>query len=289
MDRIYEKIIAFDTTFNYSLISKKTKANEIYHVEGEGIKLIMKIIKNKSEEEFVLISYVLKALNKNDFPTASLYYQKYDGKNIYLILEYIEGLKKIEYSREKNILITNMMKKFYKITEKFQCIDEKLNLIYHIKKFENEFSDMPELLTLAKKSINYIHNNYSLTTRLLLFDVNTSNFLESEIDSETYLVDFDDIIFGELEYDLADFFTDFDCYGDNLNQIIYTYADFLRQFKNEQFYIEKIMHYVILILIYDLKRETSNDRKKMLIEKIKCMYDNFENSVKTLKNTLHTI
>jgi hypothetical protein len=88
-------------------------------------------------------------------------------------------------------------------------------------------------------------------------------------------------------YDLADFFTDFDCYLDSMKESLFIYADFLRFFKDEHFYIEKIMHYAILILIYDLSNEKNNDRRNILIEKIKCLYDKFDEIMNTLKATLH--
>lgn len=260
----FEDIIYY---FSENQITKTKKQTDIFLVENHknDLKYIYKINHTKTKEEFDLITKTILLLNKNNFPTAKLITSKYEDSKSYFVFEFLKGnniKKKEKYLKP----ISELLIKFYEITKKIDY-NENLNFSKYVEK--SNFKIENQLLNnIFKNKIEKLKNNKH--KQLIINDVNTSNFIEDG--EKLYLIDFDEIFFSEIELDLADFFTDYFSiqYKEehNLFEIINVYKKYINYFTDYKINIEKIMDYMILILIKEI---TPNATKEENLLKLRCL------------------
>ncbi|MFW6286040.1 MAG: hypothetical protein ACOC16_02865 [Nanoarchaeota archaeon] len=280
---IFEKIINFDSNFQYKQISKTKKATDIYLVEDKKVnqntkKYILKINHQKNKEEYNLIINTIKLLNKNKYPTPKLLHSKYINSKSYFIFEYIKG-NPIKQESKNIIPISNLIKEFYNIT-KNTPINSNLTLQEKVKNFKLNIST-PIYKKIFYDILTQIIQNIQ-NEKLRIIDINTSNFIN--IENQLYIIDFDEIFFTEIEFDIADLFTDFvKIHKDSFFEIIKYYNLFLNEFKEYDINNEKIINYMILILISELTNNAPKEENTWKMQAIHFLFTNKNTFLKYLK------
>lgn len=249
-------------------IPKTKKATDIHIVQNQDEKYIFKINHNKTKEEFELIIQTIQKLNSSKFPTAKLIYSEYTNNKSYFIFEYINGekIKKDEHNLKQ---IANLTKQFYKITKEM-LINPNLTFNSLSKKVTLK-TQSPILLDIFQKTLTkLLINNHE---QLIICDINSSNFINTK--NGLYMIDFDEIFFCEIEFDIADFFTDyFKINKTSIAEIIKNYKSYLIQFKEYEISISKILNYIILILISELTSSASQSENQYKMETLKFILKN---------------
>jgi thiamine kinase-like enzyme len=161
------------------------------------------------------------------------------------------------------------MREFYNVTKDFE-VEEDLRLLNYAKDIKKK--NLGVLNNIFEKTLDRVKKNKK-EERLLIVDINSSNFIETK--SDIYMIDFDEILFGEIEFDLADFFTDFfEREKQSLKEIIEIYKEFLSYFDNYSYDVDKILDYIILILISELTPNTKDSENEYKLRGVKFILAN---------------
>jgi thiamine kinase-like enzyme len=277
MDKIVE-IINSQTTafkinnkeyiFSENAIPKTKKATDILIAKNKDEKYIFKINHTKTEEEFELIKKTIMELNSSNFPTAKLVYCEYKDNKSYFIFEYIKGSKitKIENHLQK---IAELTKQFYEITKKIP-LNPNLTFNSLAPKIRIK-TQSPILHDIFNKALHELLR--SSHTQLIICDINSSNFIENQ--KGLYMIDFDEIFFCEIEFDLADLFTDyFKTNKGKIAETIKNYRKYISEFKEYDISIQKILDYIILILISELTPNAPQSENHDKMETLKFILKN---------------
>lgn len=219
-------------------ISDKTKKNSIvFKINYEKKNYILKILENKTKEEFNLIIYTIELIKNLKIPKL-LFFKYYKNKS-YFIFEYLNGKK--DFSQKDTI---NFLKKFYKKTSNTK-INNFLNCDF-FKKYEELLNYLEEPLKYKIKEILFELKKNS-QKKIILTDINSSNSIYFK--NNFYFFDFDEVLIGEIEWDLAYLYIDL-----KINSLFEENSlKFLKELNFEilkKFDIDKLNKYIILVLVF---------------------------------------
>lgn len=252
---MYDEIINFNEKFTYKRFKKTNNYSDSYLVDD---KYILKITNNKTKTQFDLIVKIIQNLNEKNFPTAKCLFSKYKNNKSYFVFEYIRGDK---ITKDKKYIkdISNLINLFYDMTKDFE-IEKDNCLLYQAHKMiisiNNDKYKQIFIETIEKLKKN--QNNL----RLIITDVNTSNFIIK--DNKLYLIDFDEVLFGEIEFDLADFIEDY--FNLNIETLDEKVEDIKFLLESFEINSEKIIDYLISILIFELNFNSYNKKRVDFLE-----------------------
>jgi len=141
-----------------------------------------------------------------------------------------------------------LLGEFYRIAKDISFLNQDYKVKY-LKKIEFVKSGMSNVT--HKRISDNIKNNIESdfdSSNLILMDINLTNFIVSK--GEMYLIDFDEVSFGEIEFDIADLFLNFaidkNIFNlDKARSILDSYNGFGFNVR-----VSRIFDYMILLLFY---------------------------------------
>ncbi|MCA9496957.1 MAG: phosphotransferase [Nanoarchaeota archaeon] len=282
-DEVFENIISFDSRFNYEKLPTNNKfKSEVYLVSSSKFddKYVYKIF-SRGKKEYELIKKVILELNVNKYSTPILYYYKYDdlSAKVHFIFEYIVSDQKFDINDKSHLdNFFNLLIDFYNLTGQLSGENRNDYIISKIKKVEKCLSEdylNRKVFEFIKKDLKELMGE----NRVILRDINPTNILISK--GNFYLIDFDEVAFGEIECDLADIYLNF-----TLAKSVLENIGFLSELKlrleskldfSKNLNSDKIIYYLILILYHEIFFifET-NSQKLFNLKKIKFFFENRE-------------
>ncbi|MCA9460144.1 MAG: hypothetical protein KC550_06360 [Nanoarchaeota archaeon] len=291
-NKIFERILAFDSKLNYERLFTNNKfKSEVYLISSIDFKekYVYKIF-SRGKIEYDLILDVILKLNNFNFLCPKLFYSKFDEnkKKIHLIYEYIDCDEKFDISNDFHISnFILLLKNFYEITKFIDGENRNQYFLSKIERIERKLGEdnlNGRIFEFIKKDLSNLMGvkgsmgvgggvSVSLN-RVILRDINPTNILISK--GKFYLIDFDEISFGELEFDLADIYLNFSS-GKNVseNLLFLNKIIFGLDLKDYDIISIKIIYYLILILYHEsLFIFESNSEKLSNLKKIKFFFEN---------------
>lgn len=255
-----------------SLLSNNEKINShVFKVKYMDSFYVLKLLKKISITQ---INLILEVLNKiSDLNTPKLEFSEViedDGNknlfNLILVFEYIDGVKCFDFDENLNFL-----KEFYKNTKRIN-LDEYLDLNFFFK-FEEILKYLEQPL---KSKVQEILDKLSRESnfRVILADINTSNSIKRNLDVKFYYFDFEEVLIGDIYWDLAYFYVDL--YQENLLENS-SFSEFEYKLKKHNFLElfnlenslekyclqndEKFNNYLILVLLYKSVQECQENKE----------------------------
>ncbi len=311
---IFEEIISFNQKFNYKLIKSKNN-NKVYKItskinyENNTTKQIF-ILKINNEikdiEEFHLKTQIITKLHENNFNTPELYYNKFSNNLSYFIFEYINTKENInlnnnnnnnDYNNSNNTehlikkeriqILTNFLCDFYTITDNINPYNENLKIANIIDKINSKTKNNPTLCKIEKSAIEII-KSHGINSYCIITDVNASNIIMEETTKKYYMIDFDEICFGDYEFDISDYFSEIilEINFKKALSIIIKMSKTIKEKTNKQIIPEKIINYTILNLIRDLRKTNSKALNNKILWKINLIHEQKEILISFIKNNI---
>lgn len=249
----FNKIITEENLKKYKNLSKNI-CRQTYKIEIGKKNYILKINSSKTLEEFELIVKTIQTLNENKFSTPKLIISKYEHNISYFLFEYVEESidKEIKGLRDKDIeTILKLVKEFYKLTSKIANENKENQIILYVEKNIEKFS------FIHKNLLHNIINELKETTskcRLIVTDINKTNFLNSK--KTLNMIDFDEVCFSEIEYDISQIFLNFilnEKPKNSLEQNIKELKKIIKEFEKITVINPlKIINYLIIAMYHDI-------------------------------------
>lgn len=278
MEKInFEKIIKKD--FSKYVNLSKNICRQIYKIELNKKNYILKLNNSKTKEEYELIIKTILTLNETKFKTSTLIFSKYENNTSYFLFEYLNGIE-TKIFEIKDII--NIVQEFYKITEN---ISNKTNENHIIKTIENNLENFSFIHKNILHKIIIELKEIRNQNRIIITDINQTNFIQFK--KNIYLIDFDEICFSEIEYDIAQIFLNFILYTNSKNSLeqnIIELKKIIIEFKNiSEIYNLKIINYLIISMYHDIiKYNHKKEIQENIFKKIIYILNNKELILKRL-------
>jgi len=278
---------------------------ETYRIEKNKESYILKINSSKTNKEFELIKKTIQTLNENNFQTPKLLFSTHQQNKSYFLFEDItetgdgrlgtgavttqasfgNRLSSIDKNQEQKRKIEDIIKileKFYKITEKIENNNKNENqIITYIENNLERFSFIHK--NILHKIINELKEINTNQNRLIITDINNTNFLEFK--KKTYIIDFDEVCFCEIEYDIAQVFLNFILNENPKNSLEQNISE-LKKIITEYNKISetsnlKIINYLIISMYHDIiKYDHHQEIQEQIFKKVIFILNNKETILK---------
>ena len=283
----FNALIVTDNLKKYKNLSKNI-CRETYRIEKNKENFILKINNSKTKEEFELIKKTIQTLNDNNFQTPKLLFSIYWQNKSYFLFEDISetGALEIQSKRDteqkkKNETILKLLQKFYKITLEIENNKNENQIINFIENNIERFSFIHK--NILHKIINELKEIKTNQNRLILTDINYSNFLEFK--KKNYMIDFDEVCFSDIEYDIAQVFLNFilnENPKNSLEQNIFELKKIIKEYDkiSENNHL-KIINYLIISMYHDIiKYDHHKEIQEQIFKKVLFILNNKETIIK---------
>lgn len=210
-------------------------------------RFVLKYVFNQNCEVFEqIVEIYLKLQDRINLPKLLDYRIGVD--EVVFLFEYVESFKEFEFSEQNLILMARSLSLFYSETRDFFLF--------------NSFKSFVDSLLICDKKIErrvreVMKGVKSSRQRLVLEDIHFSNFILSK-DERLFLIDLDNLMFAEVEYDLAKVFLLIlkRCVELRTRDFLDLFNLFLKNFEFE-FDRDKIWSYVEIIMLLKIDEYTN--------------------------------
>ncbi len=278
----FNSLVKTENFKKYKNLSKNI-CRETYRIEKNKENYILKINNSKTNKEFELIKKTIQTLNENKFQTPKLLFSIYQQNKSYFLFEDITETGASEQKRKIEDIIKILLK-FYKITQKIENNNNNENqIINFIENNIERFSFIHK--NILHKIINELKEINQSQNRLIITDINNTNFLEFK--KKTYIIDFDEVCFSDIEYDIAQIFLNFilnENPKNSLEQNISELKIIITQYnKISETSNLKIINYLIISMYHDIiKYDHHKEIQEQIFKKVLFILNNKETIIKHL-------
>lgn len=275
-EKEFTKLITSENLSKYKNLSKNF-CRKVYKIENNNKNYILKINTSKTLEEFELITKIILILNDNKFSTPKLLFSKYQNKTSYFLFEYILeiGEGRGERGDEDIEKILKLLLKYYKLTSKNLNEKKENEIIKYLENNIDKFSFIHK--NLLQNIISELKEDKNQILIAILTDVNPTNFIQ--VKNKVYLIDFDEVCFSEIEFDIAQIFLNFIINvktKNTLEQNLLELKKIILNFETiQKINSSKIINYLIISMYQDIfKYEQNKEIQEEIFKKILFILNN---------------